>query len=71
MKKTKLFFLIFVIFQSVSGQKLAPSYIKSIQLKPLKQDNFSIVVPFGTTLELSFDDLEGDQKDYYYKIEHE
>ena len=69
MKKTIPFFFIFVIFQSVCGQKLAPTYIKSIQLKPLKQDNFSIVVPFGTTLELSFDDLEGDQKDYYYKIE--
>ena len=46
-----------------------PTYIKSIQLKPLQENNFSIVVPFGSTLELSFDDLEGDQKDYYYKIE--
>lgn len=46
-----------------------PSYIKSIQLKPLEEKNFSIIVPLGKTLELSFDDLEGDQKDYYYKIE--
>ncbi len=69
MEKTILSYLILITFQSVCGQKVEPDYIKSVQLKPLKQDNFSIVVPFGSTLELSFDDLEADQKDYYYKIE--
>lgn len=69
MKKTNLFISIFLISQLVLGQITEPNYIKSIQLRPLQENNFSIVVPFGSTMELSFDDLEGDQKDYYYKIE--
>jgi hypothetical protein len=59
----------FLVTTTVCGQKIEPEYIKSIQLKPLQETNFSIVVPMGTPMQLSFDDLEGDQKDYYYKIE--
>lgn len=44
--------------------------IKTIQLSPLQEKNFSSIVPLGTILELSFDDLEADSKNYYYKIEH-
>lgn len=44
--------------------------IKSIQLRPLQENNFSAIVPLGTVLELSFDDLEADGKDYKYKVEH-
>lgn len=44
--------------------------IKSVQLRPLQENNFSAVVPLGTPLELSFDDLDADSKDYQYKIEH-
>jgi hypothetical protein len=44
--------------------------IKSIQLRPFQENNFSSIVPLGTILELSFDDLEADNKDYQYKIEH-
>ena len=44
--------------------------IKSIQLRPLQENNFSSIVPLGTVLELSFDDLDADSKDYTYKIEH-
>jgi hypothetical protein len=44
--------------------------IKSIQLRPLQENNFSTIVPLGTSLELSFDDLEADNKNYQYKIEH-
>ncbi|WP_158839099.1 type IX secretion system plug protein domain-containing protein [Polaribacter sp. L3A8] len=44
--------------------------IKSIQLRPLQENSFSAIVPLGTVLELSFDDLEADSKDYQYKIEH-
>lgn len=43
--------------------------IKTIQLKPLGTKNFSAIVPLGSVLELSFDDLEADQKTYFYKIE--
>ena len=44
--------------------------VKSIQLRPLQKNNFSAIVPLGTVLELSFDDLDADSKDYQYKIEH-
>jgi hypothetical protein len=44
--------------------------IKSIQLRPLQENNFSSIVPLGTVLELSFDDLDADSKDYEYRIEH-
>ena len=44
--------------------------IKTIQLRPLLENNFSSIVPLGTVLELSFDDLDADSKDYQYKIEH-
>jgi hypothetical protein len=44
--------------------------IKSIQLRPLQENNFSAIVPLGTPLEISFDDLDADSKDYQYKIEH-
>ena len=44
--------------------------IKSIQLRPLQENNFSSIVPLGTVLELSFDDLDADSKEYQYKIEH-
>ena len=55
-----LFFFIYANAQS----------IKSIQLRPLQENNYSAIVPLGTVLELSFDDLEADSKDYQYKIEH-
>jgi hypothetical protein len=44
--------------------------IKSIQLRPLQENNFSAIVPLGTPLEISFDDIDADSKDYQYKIEH-
>ena len=44
--------------------------IKTIQLRPLQENSFSSIVPLGTVLELSFDDLEADSKQLKYKIEH-
>ncbi len=70
MKKLIFFLVLLSSFQWTFSQVNEPTYIKSIELKPLQENNFSIIVPMTTTLELSFDDLEGDQKDYYYKIEH-
>ena len=57
---TFLFFTTFIFSQN----------IKSIQLRPLQENNYSAIVPLGTVLELSFDDLDNDSKDYQYKIEH-
>lgn len=63
-KQITIFFsIIFVSF-------LQAQNIKTIQLRPLAENSFSAIVPLGTVLELSFDDLEADSKSYQYKIEH-
>ena len=62
----KLVFTIFLI-SAIDGFS---QNIKSIQLRPLRQNLYSAIVPLGTVLELSFDDLDADSKDYSYKIEH-
>ena len=69
MKKIFLSFFILFGLSNNFAQQTAPNYIKSIQLRPLGDTVFNHIVPLGKTLELSFDDLEGDQKDYYYKLE--
>jgi len=59
------------MFSTISvAQQLTTKNIKSIILKPLESNNFSTIVPLGQTLILSFDDLDADQKEYSYKIEH-
>lgn len=59
-------FIAFLFFTTI----VVSQNIKSIQLRPLQENNFSSIVPLGTVLELSFDDLDADSKDYQYKIEH-
>ena len=44
--------------------------IKTIQLVPLHSKSLIPFVPLGNVLELSFDDLDADNKEYQYKIEH-
>ncbi|TXD47646.1 type IX secretion system plug protein domain-containing protein [Polaribacter sp. IC073] len=61
----KITWLILIIFTSINAQN-----IETIQLRPLQENVFSAIVPLGTVLELSFDDLDADSKDYKYKIEH-
>jgi hypothetical protein len=59
-----------ILFLSIWMFSFSQKNIKSIQIKPLEQNNFSTIVPLGKTLQLSFDDLDADQKEYSYKIEH-
>ena len=59
--------ILFFLFFSTS---FFAQNIKSIQLRPLQEDNYSSIVPIGTLLELSFDDLDADSKNYNYRIEH-
>lgn len=61
----KITWLLFFFLTSVNAQN-----IETIQLRPLQENSFSSIVPLGTILELSFDDLDADSKDYKYKIEH-
>jgi hypothetical protein len=59
-----------ILFLSVWMFSFSQKNIKSIQLRSLEETNFSTIVPLGKTLLLSFDDLDADQKEYSYKIEH-
>lgn len=47
-----------------------PTYIKSVQLRSTKANAYFPIVKLGETIVLQFDDLEGDEKEYTYKIEH-
>lgn len=67
MIKNRLLILIFLYISILSN---AQNNIKSIQLRGIENGDFSAIVPLGKTLELSFDDLNVDQKEYSYKIEH-
>lgn len=62
--------LVNLIHSQNSTVIIPPSNIKSIQLKPIKNDSYSPIIALGEKLELSFDDLDSDQKLYSYKIEH-
>lgn len=69
-KELILLFVALLLALPVFCQETENSRIKTIQLRPLGNNQFSSIVPLGTVLELSFDDLEADQKDYYYKVQH-
>ena len=71
MRKLLILFLSVLLYTPCSfSQEVHNGNIKSIQLRPLAENQFSAIVPLGTVLELSFDDLDADQKEYYYKVEH-
>ncbi|MDO6743042.1 DUF5103 domain-containing protein [Tenacibaculum soleae] len=58
--------LLFGSYQVIYAQN-----IKTIQLRPKHNaQQFSAIVRLGQVLELSFDDLDADNKEYQYKIEH-
>ena len=45
-------------------------HIKTIQLRPTNSDSYAPIVRLGKGITLSFDDLDADDKEYQYKIEH-
>lgn len=50
---------------------LPPAHIKTIHFSSNKQPlGGTPIVPIGTGLHLTFDDIRGNETDYYYKIEH-
>lgn len=67
-----LYFYFFLSFFSFYAQDLInpPEYIKSIQFSSSETGVFTPVVQLGGQLYFSFDDLEADEKDYYYEIIH-
>ena len=69
MKNILVTLFFFLITNLLNAQKTAPPNIKSIQFQSLNKTTFNHIIPLGNTIELNFDDLDGDQKEYYYKIE--
>jgi len=65
-------FFIFLVGISVFSQEivLPPAHIKSIQIIASEGSGFVPIIQKSSSIELSFDDLEADEKDYYYLIEH-
>lgn len=57
----------FILFISVVANS---QNIKTVQLRPLGQNEFASIAPLGGVLELSFDDLDADNKEYQYKVQH-
>ncbi len=49
---------------------IEPNYIKTIIFKPTATNNYTPIIRLGEKLILSFDDLNADEHNYTYKIEH-
>lgn len=66
---------IFIWLQSIIGVLaqdivLPPYYIKSIQLTSSDGNGFNPIIPKNGRINIQFDDLEANEKDYYYLLEH-
>lgn len=72
MKKYFLFFFCIYFFQLGYSQTnlTEPDYIKTIIFKPTTTNNYAPIIKLGERIQLSFDDLNADEHDYTYKIEH-
>ena len=72
MKKYFLLFSITCFIQLGFSQSdsTEPDYIKSIILKPSALNTYAPIIKLGERINLSFDDLNADEHDYTYKIEH-
>jgi hypothetical protein len=72
LKPFYLFFIVFFIFQlSFAQSKTVDSEnIKTVILKPNATNSYAPIVRLGESIQLIFDDLNADEHDYTYKIEH-
>ena len=74
MRTITLLFILF-FYQIPEGvaqvkQTIEPEYIRTIQLKGSSSQSTLPVIELGQKLELSFDDIIGNEADYFYTIEH-
>ena len=51
-------------------ENVEPEYIRTIQFKGTSSQSKLPIIELGQSLQLSFDDIIGDEADYYYTIEH-
>ncbi len=75
--QTKVFFTGIIIFlvgiQNLTSQEenlIDAEYIKTVVLKSATSNSFAPIFRVGEAFSLSFDDIEADEKDYYYEIVH-
>ncbi|MCF6280187.1 MAG: DUF5103 domain-containing protein [Flavobacteriaceae bacterium] len=64
-----LFFTV-SIFSQENDDVIEPDFIKTIVLKSTKVNSYTPIIALGSSFIFSFDDLNAEQLDYYYKIEH-
>lgn len=64
----------FLMSAQVAVEQPEPPYIKSVEFRGggsiLPRDAQLPIVKLGSQLQLSFDDIIGDERDYFYKITH-
>lgn len=66
-----LFYLIYFVQLGYSQSNFTePDYIKTIVFKPAASNTYAPIIKLGERINLSFDDLNADEHDYTYKIEH-
>lgn len=67
-----LFFLLGSFFSSEAQiiEKIEPHHIRTVQFRGGTDQSKLPIIRLGETLVLSFDDINGDEEDYYYKITH-
>lgn len=67
-----LFFLTsnFGFLQAQVNEVIPPDYIKTIQFKGSSNQDQLPIITLGGNLSLSFDALNGEEADFYYKISH-
>ena len=74
MRTSTLLFFLF-LFQIPSGfaqveQTIEPEYIRTIEFKGSSLQSTLPIIELGQKLQLSFDDIIGNEADYFYTIEH-
>ncbi len=73
-RNLKHFLLLVLICFNLQGQveneTSPPDYIKSITIKGRTQESQLPIIKLGEGILLEFDALNGDEDDFYYKIEH-
>ncbi|WP_196886108.1 type IX secretion system plug protein domain-containing protein [Aureivirga sp. CE67] len=72
--KILCFGIIFLFFNTLQSQELLdtplPENIRTVILRSMSTNQYTPIIKLGEKIRLSFDDLEADSKDYYYKITH-
>lgn len=73
MKSIFLYCLLFtagICYSQVRLETAPPAYIQSVELKGNSPVTGNPIISLGERLTLKFDDIIGDEADYYYTVEH-